>query len=175
MKTLFLLRHAKSSWDDLSLSDIDRPLNRRGERAAGLMGRWLRQQSVQPDLVLCSPARRAIETWQAIAAAFEQPPKDVVRSEIYGADVNALHSIVQELPPTIGTVLAIGHNPTFEQYATWLAAEAQTEIFRRMALKFPTCAIARFTSSVQNWRDFGSDTADLEMFVTPKELRQRPN
>src|SRR5262252_9598847 len=117
-RTLVLFRHAKSAWPDVA--DHDRPLARRGIRAAPVMGRWLREAGLLPGLVLCSTARRARETWQFAQAGLAATPPVSCDARIYAAA--DLLAVLREVPPATGTVLLIGHNPAIEELALLLAA-----------------------------------------------------
>ena len=118
MKRLFLLRHAKSSWDDADLADRDRPLAPRGRRAAGAIARHLRDEEISPSLVLCSPARRTRETLEAV-----DPSGDVrIEDELYGASEAELLERLRRVPEAIESVMLIGHNPAIQELALGLAS-----------------------------------------------------
>src|SRR5215831_11758340 len=119
-RTLVLFRHAKSAWPDVA--DHDRPLARRGIRAAPVMGRWLRETGLLPDQVLCSTARRARETWQFAQAGLAATPPVTFDDRIYQAAAADLLGLIREVPPATGTLLLIGHNPAIEDLALLLAA-----------------------------------------------------
>src|SRR5262245_57310626 len=143
MKHLLLLRHAKSSWDDASLDDFDRPLNERGKRTAPLMGKWLRRKKVKPDLMLSSPAVRAKETTRLVCEAAGWSA-DLISYErtIYEAPVQRLLSIVSGIPNEVGLAVLVGHNPGFEELLEALTGET-----RRM----PTAAAALIELNVESW------------------------
>ncbi|HEY6778105.1 MAG TPA: histidine phosphatase family protein [Thermoleophilaceae bacterium] len=164
MKRLFLLRHAKSSRDDVALADRDRPLAPRGRRAAEVMARHLRDEKISPALVLCSPARRTRETLEAVAPSGEVR----IEEELYGASGTELLELLQDVPDEIESVMLVGHNPAIEELALGLAADgARLEDMER---KFPTGALATL-SVPDSWRELGPGSAELVAFVTPKELR----
>src|SRR4051812_39989914 len=110
MKRLYVLRHAKSSWDDPALADHDRPLNKRGRAAAKTIARHLRKEGIEPELVLCSTARRARETLERIEPALGRRAVRVER-ELYGAGARALHERVHEVSDRIGSGMPIRHKP----------------------------------------------------------------
>src|SRR5215471_5613289 len=150
-RTLVLFRHAKSAWPDVP--DHERPLAGRGIRAAPVMGRWLRGAGLVPDLVLCSTARRARETWQYAQAGLAATPAVSFEDRIYGEDATELLALIREVPPATGTLLLIGHNPAIEDLALMLAAPGSApgaagsehtspSNLERMRGKFPTAAIA---------------------------------
>jgi phosphohistidine phosphatase len=164
VKRLFLLRHAKSSWDEEGLADRDRPLAGRGRRAAKAMARHLKDEKIAPELVLCSPARRTRETLERIGPSGEVRIED----DLYGASATGLLGRLQEVPDEVESVMLIGHNPAIEELALGLAAGgARLEDMER---KFPTGALATLTVP-DSWRELGPDSAELVAFVAPKELR----
>lgn len=161
MKTLFLLRHAKSSWDNASLSDFERTLNARGREAAPRMGRYARELGITPDLVICSPAERAKETCELFsnAAGFDLAPRYDRR--IYEASVSRLVDIISEVEDEVGTLLLIGHNPAFEELLERLTGERE---------RMQTAALARLSLDVKSWKEIREGAGRLESVVRPKEL-----
>lgn len=165
MKTVFLLRHAKSSWDDPSLDDFDRPLSDRGRKAAPLIGRFMAAQSWQPDLALVSPAIRARDTWQLVAPELSAPVETRFEPAIYMAEPEALLTLLQR-SDTSGSVILVGHNPGLEQLADLLAGpQSEPQARARMAEKFPTAALARF--DIATLEPGGAALTD---FVRPRDL-----
>jgi len=164
---LLLLRHAKSSWADPGIRDHDRPLNDRGRRAAAAMGEHLRAQSWQPDVVLCSSARRACET----AALLDLPSSAelVVEHDLYLADPDTVLHRIRAVDDRAGTVLVIGHNPTMHELALDLVDDGDTDALRRMGEKYPTGALAVFDVD-EVWPALAPGTTYLAAFVTPREL-----
>jgi phosphohistidine phosphatase len=162
-RLLYLLRHAKSSWDDERLADRDRPLAPRGRRAAERMARHLRDEGILPSLVLCSPARRTRETLEAVGPGGEVRIED----ELYGASEAALLGRLQRVPDAVESVMLIGHNPAMQELAVGLAgAGARLE---DVEAKFPTGALA--TLAVPGgWRELAPGSAELVAFVKPREL-----
>jgi phosphohistidine phosphatase len=178
-RRLVLLRHAKSSWDaakTAGLADHDRPLAPRGRRAVAALRHHLEGTDIVPDLVLCSTARRAIETWDGIAPAFP-PDTPVERTpELYGATATDLLRRLRQLPDAIGCALVIGHNPGLEDLATGLAASASgpADLLRRLETKFPTGALATLVVPGP-WADLRWSMADLTSYVVPRELSTAKN
>lgn len=169
-KRLILLRHAKSAWNRAELADFERPLAPRGKKAAPVMGQFLAQQKKLPDLVLCSSARRAVETWQLIAA---QLPKDIPARQnkaLYMAMPREMLKLLQKTPDEHDCVLLIGHNPGIADLAAWLCAQAKDEKHAQLAAKFPTAAVAIIDFDVASWRDVEADSGRLIDFVTPRSL-----
>jgi phosphohistidine phosphatase len=164
-----LLRHAKSSWDAPQMSDHDRPLARRGNRALADLRRYIREAGVAPDLVLCSTARRAVETWEGIAPGC--PPGTVVEfaSELYGATAGELLRRLQQVPEAVGCVLVVGHNPGLAELAFELVGSGDTDLRHRLETKFPTGALATLDSRGP-WAALEWGTAQLAGYVVPNEL-----
>jgi phosphohistidine phosphatase len=160
-RTLLLLRHAKSSWDDPSLADHDRPLAPRGRRAAKRIGKLLRDQGIEISLVLCSSARRARETLE-----LAQPVGEVqVEQELYGASARQLLERIRRVPDEVNSLMLIGHNPAIEELALGLAAD-RSEL---EGAKFPTGALATFTVNGP-WQGLAPGEATLTGFVKPRDL-----
>lgn len=154
MSRLYLLRHAKSSWKDASLPDHDRPLAPRGRRASKAIGRYLRDQDVVPELVLCSSAKRARQTLERLGPAGLDAR---IEPELYGASAHELLARLRSVPEQVGSVMLIGHNPAMQQLAYELAG---------LDDKFPTAALA--TLECSGWRTL--EHAELVDFVRPREL-----
>ena len=166
MHRLLLLRHAKSSWDDPSLADRDRPLAPRGHHAAERMADHLRSDVPHPDLVLCSPALRTRETLDRMSNAFGEA-EVAVDEELYGAGEHELVRRLRAVDDRFETVAVIGHNPGIHDLAIALAGSG--EGLERMRAKFPTGALAVLAFDGP-WRDVSPGEARLEAFVTPKDL-----
>jgi phosphohistidine phosphatase len=166
MHRLLLLRHAKSSWDDPSLADRDRPLAPRGHRAAARMANHLRSDVPRPDLVLCSPALRTRETLDRMSNAFGDA-EVVVDDELYGAGEGELLERLRAVDDRFETVAVIGHNPGIHDLAIALAGSGAE--LDRMEAKFPTGALAVLAFD-RLWRDVSPGGGLLEAFVTPKDL-----
>lgn len=170
MKTLLLLRHAKSSWDDSSLADFDRPLAPRGQKAAKRMGRELAERGWIPDLALVSPAARTEQTWALVSAGLSRKAAAKFPEALYEASVDKILSVIRKAPETANTLLVIGHNPGLEDLARQLAGEdSEPESVERLRQKFPTAALARFTID-HEWQELRPDSAQLTHFLVPKEL-----
>jgi len=161
MKTLLLMRHAKSSWDTPQQKDFDRPLNERGRRVAPLMGRYLRRQKIHPDLVLCSPAERAKETAGLFTAAAQLSGELRLDERIYDASVYTLLQVVSQVEDDASSVLMIGHNPGLEELILRLTGQ-----IRRM----PTAALASIQLDIERWADVREMSGRLDWIQRPKEL-----
>jgi phosphohistidine phosphatase len=160
-KHLFLLRHAKSSWDDRSLADCDRPLAPRGRKAAKRIRAYLRREEIQVALVLCSSARRARETLDLVAPSGEIR----IERELYGALADELLGRLRRVPDEVDAVMLIGHEPAIRELAVCLIG-AGSELAER---KFPTAALATLTFTGP-WSTLEPEHAELAAFITPREL-----
>ncbi|MGH2984621.1 MAG: SixA phosphatase family protein [Solirubrobacterales bacterium] len=167
MKRLYLLRHAKSSWDDPTLADHDRPLAPRGRRAARVIAEHLRRKGVAPELVLCSPSRRTRQTLRRIAPGLGENADVRIESELYAASAADLIEVLQEVPDEVKAVMLIGHNPGIQDLAVSLA-RGGSEI-ARVRSKFPTAALATLELN-GSWRELSPGSAELVSLVKPKEL-----
>lgn len=166
MSYLLLLRHAKSDWGDPGLTDHDRPLAPRGERAADRMRAHLLANDLQPDLVLCSSSRRTRETLDRLAPAFAGA-EILIEDELYGAGRDELIERLRAVPDEVGTVAVIGHNPGIQDLALDLAGTGDD--LARIEEKYPAGALAVLELD-RPWRDLASGRARLVAFVKPREL-----
>lgn len=162
MRTLFIIRHAKSSWDHPGIRDFDRPLNERGLYEAPLMAQVLVREGIQPDLLVSSPAKRAWTTAQFFATAFGLP-EDAVRREldIYEAEPMDIIRLISRLPDAAHTVLLFGHNPTFTDVANRFSEKHIENV--------PTCGVVRIESEADSWAAFDDDNATVRNRYFPKE------
>lgn len=174
MKTLTLLRHAKSSWDIPARADFDRPLNARGARAAPLMGRFMAKNGIAPDVVLCSSAVRTRQTLDFILPGMRRPKETRILDALYEADAAALLPFVRAMPDPLSQALLIGHNPGLEDLAANLAdpESSDQEALGRMKKKFPTAGLAHFIFDADVWRDIAPGAGKLIIFVTPAMLEK---
>ena len=167
MKRLYLLRHAKSSWDDPTLADHDRPLAPRGRRAAKVIAKHLGRKGISPELVLCSPSRRTRQTLKRLAPRLGKNADIRIEPELYAASAPVLLEVLHEVPDEIESVMLIGHNPGVQDLALSLAG-AGSEI-PRLRNRFPTAALATLELN-GSWRELAPGSAELVSFVKPKEL-----
>jgi len=174
MRRLMLLRHAKSNWPT-GVADRDRPLAARGREAAPTMGRYLADEMLLPDLVLVSPARRTVETWELVAAMLPEKPAVQFEPRIYEAPTDRLLGVVQEIEGDVRTLLMIGHNPGFVELATRLTGHGDRYAAARMGQKYPTCGLAVLDFAVEDWRDVALRGGRLDRFVTPASLGEGPD
>jgi phosphohistidine phosphatase len=163
MRTLYLIRHAKSSWDNPGLRDFNRPLNERGLRDAPLMAALLAARNMRPDLLVSSPARRALHTAQFFADAFGIPDEAIVRQQdIYEAYPQDILRLISELPQHAQTVFLFGHNPTFTDVANRFSDDFIDNI--------PTCGVVRIESPADSWRSFYEGNARVTGTLFPKAV-----
>ena len=170
MLTLTLFRHAKSSWAHPSLEDFDRPLAPRGEQAAPLMGAFLAERGLIPDLVLCSASRRTRQTRSLAFGQVKSRPETQFLDEAYHATVPALKAIIRGAPDGTRHLMLIGHNPGLQALALELIGGGDPAGRRGVAHKFPSAAVAVMTFDAANWAGIRAGGAYLTIFTTPKQL-----
>ena len=171
MKTVLLVRHAKSSWDDPALGDFDRPLAARGKQAAPRIARYIQDEGLAPELVLCSTARRAQETWALMAPAFDTDIPIDLRRDLYHAAPYGLLEALREAPDEAAAVLMVAHSPAMEGLAIGLSGPGSDEAaLERMSAKFPTGALAVISFDGERWGDIGENGGALTRFVSPRDL-----
>lgn len=168
MKTLHLLRHAKSSAEE-GLEDHERPLSRRGREAARRIGKHLSMTTDALDLVLCSSALRTRETLDLVLTEVSPRPRCVIEDGLYLADRQRLIERLRRLDARDANVLLIGHNPGVQELALRLANEGSPDFDELASSKFPTAAYASFDIST-DWQVFGYSRYQLIGYVTPKSL-----
>jgi phosphohistidine phosphatase len=166
-KRLYLLRHAKSSWENPALADHDRPLAARGHRSARVMAEHFRSQRIAPKLVLCSSAARTRETLEPITPRLGDGVEVRIEDGIYGATANELLDLLHGVTPGVESVMVIGHNPALQELALVLAASGPE--LERLSEKFPTAALATLAFA-GCWEELAGGAAKLVAFVTPREL-----
>jgi phosphohistidine phosphatase len=170
LKTLTLLRHAKSGWDDPVARDFDRPLNDKGRRAAQTMGRHMRDEGLVFDHIIASPAVRVMETLDAIASGYGRKLVPVWERRIYLASAATLLDVVHDLPEEASGVLMVGHNPGLEDLAMLLVPAGSGDLRDRLEDKYPTATLAQVTIDVAGWRDVAEGQARLDRYVRPRDL-----
>ncbi len=162
MKTLLVLRHAKSSWKDLSLSDHDRPLNKRGKRDAPRMGALLRREDLIPDLIISSSAKRAKKTAQAVSEGCGYEDEIIYTRDLYHAWPEAFVSVLRKVSDNFRCVMIVGHNPGLEELV---------EDFSGERVRMPTAALAQIDLKVNSWPDIVLDgEGKLSNIWRPKEI-----
>lgn len=166
MKTLLLLRHAKSSWDEEGLPDHDRPLNRRGKREAPMVGQYLQECGLVPDLILTSSAKRAHKTALKVAAACGYTGEIAVLPELYDAALEECIACMHPVSDKVDRAMLVGHNPCLQDLVGLL-----TGGHARMA----TCAVARIDLDIPSWNSLSSQTrGTLVSLWRPQRIDRRP-
>jgi phosphohistidine phosphatase len=169
VKQLFVLRHAKSSWDDPGLDDHERPLAPRGRRAVTLLSQHVRENDIRPDLVLCSSSRRTIETLEGVAPGGET----VIEPALYEATTSWIIERLRRVPEDIASAMVVGHNPSLQTLVLRLAGandfSPQDPYLEDVKRKFPTGALATLTFDCA-WSELAPGSAALTAYVRPKSL-----
>jgi len=162
-KQLLLVRHAKSDWGDASLNDFDRPLNKRGHANAPEMAQRLVNQEITPELIVSSPALRALTTANYFAKAWQIPSDDIQQeSEIYEANVKALLSVVASFDDELNQIALFGHNPGLTDFANYLS---NAHIYN-----MPTCSVVLIEFPFDDWEEISANTGKVLLFDYPKSL-----
>lgn len=169
MKRLYLLRHAKSSWELAGQLDYERDLTDRGRDDCKLIAGVIREHGVEPDLIICSGARRTRATLEGVAAGLPKDARVEFTDDLYRASLEKFLAVLQGIDSEARSVLVIGHNPSIHDVAVEIAAE--NDELERMAAKFPTCALAEFEFAGK-WSKLSTDGAELKRFTTAKQLRK---
>jgi phosphohistidine phosphatase len=165
--TLYLLRHAKSSWADPALADRERPRAPRGRRDAKRIAKHLAGLGIEPELVLCSPAERTRQTVELIRPALGAMSKVKLEAKLYDASSDELLERIRAVPESVASVMLIGHNPGLQDVALLLAAGGAER--DQLEAKFPTAALATLTVP-STWRGLSEAGAALAAYVVPKQL-----
>jgi phosphohistidine phosphatase len=172
-KRLFVLRHAKSSWDDPGLDDHERPLAPRGRRAVKVLGEHLRRDGIRPALVLCSSSRRTRETLEGVSPG----GKTLIEPELYDATAQDVIDRLRRVPEDVESVMVIGHNPTVQIVVLRLAKDGSSvpegSDLAAIQQKFPTGALATLTFDCA-WSELAPGCAHLADFVRPKAIARSP-
>ena len=162
MKYLFLTRHAKSSWSNSGLTDIDRPLNKRGKRAAPFMGRLIVDKGEKPELLISSPANRALSTAKIFGEAMGLVENDIIIDRtIYGADAKQLLELVQDQVDLYKSIMLFGHNPTFTLFVNLLTGSNIINVV--------TCGVVRIDFEFSSWTDIDFGSGRLAYYEYPKK------
>jgi phosphohistidine phosphatase len=169
MRRLILLRHTKSDWPN-GMVDHDRPLAKRGRRAAPLMGRVLLDRGFVPDKVLVSTAQRTVETWALASAGLIQFPPATPEPRIYEAAPHVLANVIRETDDEVQALLLVGHNPGIEALAYDLVADGPADQRQRLSRKYPTGGLAIIDCAIDHWTQLAAGCGTLAAFVVPRDL-----
>lgn len=162
--TLYLIRHAKSDWDDPLMEDFDRPLNDRGRQSASALGNWIANQPVQPEEVLCSAAARTQETWARIAPALPATPVKMMQALYHSGPLTLFEALHGATSPTVAM---IAHNPGIAEFAEMLTDQPPAD---RRFFQYPTGATTVFTFEGTDWSDVAPGQGTITDFVVPRDL-----
>lgn len=163
---LWLLRHAKSSWDDTGLPDVERPLALRGQQAADRMRDYLAAEGIEPQLVLCSSATRARETLARVLPGLGTDLQVLIEPELYTFDADVLLDRLSRVPDDVASVMLVGHNPAIEELAVRIANRGDR--LHELSEKYPTAGLAEIEFLTGTWS--GIEPGVLTRFVTPRDL-----
>ncbi len=171
MLTLSLLRHAKSSWHNPAIPDLDRPLATRGVVDAPLMGRAMTERGIDPDLVLCSSARRTRDTLALVLPELKVEPKVVYDDALYHASAAEMLEMMRAVPPGASRLMLVGHNPEIHALALDLVGSGPKHYRDKLKEKYPTAGlvVVNFTSGA--WQSVTVNSGELKLFLTPKDLK----
>lgn len=162
MKTIVLVRHAKSSWDNPEFSDFERPLNGRGIKDAPFMGSLIKKMGLKPDLMVSSPAVRALTTCKMFAEAMEYPIENIVQDKkIYEYGPNAILAILESMDDKVNTVFLFGHNPDMTHLTNFLSGVHVDNV--------PTCGVSCIDIDSGKWENLRQVKGDLRFFEYPKK------
>ena len=169
-RQLFLLRHAKSSWGASDISDYDRPLAPRGERAVEKLRGYMAQAGVAPALVLCSAAKRAHQTLAGVQGALGDGAEVSLEEDLYLLSAEGWINRLRRVPDTVSSVMAVGHNPGLQILALMLAGSGDATLLARMGMKYPSGGFAALSWPGAHWSAIGENACRLDAFVVPREL-----
>lgn len=171
MKRLTLLRHAKSDWDDPVARDFDRPLNRRGEKAAMLVGQYAKSQGMIFDHLVASPAARVMQTLETFFEGFGETVETQWDRRIYLASPATLIDVVRDLPEHTNSALMVGHNPGLEDLVLNLVPDDGVSKLREdVEVKFPTASLVVLDLAIDRWSDIVENSGTLISFTRPRDL-----
>jgi phosphohistidine phosphatase len=172
MKTVTLYRHAKSDWKDSpAIADFDRPLAKRGLKAAPRMGEVIRAHHIRPDLILCSPSVRTRQTLAlSLDRAWDEPPPVRYDETLYHAPAAEMLGLLRALADGITHVMIVGHNPGLQELAHDLASRKSAKRRELLTSNFPTAALASFAFETGTWQQLQPGTGELLLYTTPKQL-----
>lgn len=169
MVTLSFFRHAKSAWDQPGLSDFERALAPRGENAAPRMGRYMAENDLEPEIVLCSTAKRASQTLELALPEFKSAPEVRYVEALYHAGSQQMFELVRKLPETCSHAMLVGHNPGMHALAFDLTGSGDEALIHRLGMKFPTAALATINFD-GGWDSVMPGDGKLSCFMVPREL-----
>jgi phosphohistidine phosphatase len=170
MKQLAILRHAKSDWGNPGQSDFERPLNKRGRKAAKKIGRELKAQGFSCDQIVCSPAARARETVERFEKGYEGLPPVTFEPGLYMCSTGTLIGLINALPDDARTVMIVGHNPGFHDIVLRMTRANGNGLREKVGANYPTGAFALVDFPVESWADVEPSTGEIRQVIFPREL-----
>lgn len=170
MKTLFLLRHGKSSWVDRDVPDFDRPLKNRGIGASKLIGQYMASKGQHPEVILCSQSVRTQETLKYFLEANKGDHDIKIIRSLYLAGPDRIIKQLSKVPESVNSVMVIGHNPGLQLLTMELTSEPNHHL-RQVGKKFPTGALAELSSEQTSWKPLSAGTFTLENYIMPRDLK----
>jgi len=171
MLTLSLLRHAKSSWNNPALPDRERPLATRGVTDAPLMGKAMAERGIDPELVLCSSARRTRDTLDLVLPELRVEPKIVYVDALYHASPEEMLEMLHGIQPGANRVMLVGHNPEIQAFALDLVGSGPKHFRDRLRTKYPTAGLAVINFVSGLWKSVSVNSGTLNLFLSPRDLR----
>lgn len=163
MKRLYIVRHAKSTWDLPELEDIERPLSKRGKKDAPKMGKYLKKNKHIPEIIISSPAKRAFKTARLLAEELGYPEENIVKNEnLYEAGLETLLDVIRNIEDKYEKAMIVGHNPGFNSLAEALGGETIDNI--------PTCGVYCVDLDIKAWKDVSKGKGRMVFFDTPKKI-----
>jgi phosphohistidine phosphatase len=171
MLTLSLFRHAKSSWSNPTLPDRERPLATRGVTDAPLMGKAMAERGIDPELVLCSSARRTRDTLELVMPELRVEPKVVYVDALYHASPEEMLEMLHGIQPGANRVMLVGHNPEIQAFALDLVGSGPKHFRDRLSTKYPTAGLAVINFASGLWKSVSVNSGTLNLFLSPKDLR----
>lgn len=174
MLKLILMRHAKSDWGDPALSDFDRPLNKRGKKAAPLIGAYMAQNNIAPDLILCSSAKRTRETLDRVQSQWDERPPARQLPQLYDQMAGSYIPIIQANGGDTKTLMLIGHNSATHSTALDLVGSGPDDLMDDMELNYPSGAMCLLEFDINDWNELEPGTGTLKLFLKPRSLSEPP-
>lgn len=171
MLTLSLLRHAKSSWSNPTLPDRDRPLATRGVTDAPLIGKVMAERGIDPELVLCSSARRTRDTLALVLPELRVEPKVIYEDALYHAAPEVMLEMLHAVQPGANRVMLVGHNPEIQAFALDLVGAGAKHFRDHLSTKYPTAGLAVINFAAGLWKSVAVNSGTLSLFISPRDLR----
>jgi phosphohistidine phosphatase len=165
MKTLYIIRHAKSSWDDIGLADFDRPLNERGKTDAPRMGKRLKEKNIHPELMLSSPAKRALSTCKKIAEVLHYPESSIKTDrKLYHASPEEIFEVLRSIKNQVNNVMLFGHNPGLTEFVNEITDDFSLN-------NLPTCGVVALSFDMRTWKELQHSSGKLLFYDYPKSKK----